>query len=75
MPSWRLQFVVSIASARQAPGAAAHLRLWRLAGRQLGDEKEEAATAAHNLEANACGTSGGRAVEQRVLRESAWLPL
>ena len=32
-----------------------HLRLRRLAGRQLGDEKEEAATAAHNLEANACG--------------------
>lgn len=54
MPSWRLQIVVSI-SARQAPGAAAHPRLRRLAGRQLGDEKEEAATAAHNLEANACG--------------------
>jgi len=52
MPSWRLQIVVSI-SARQAPGAAAHPRLRRLAGRQLGDEKEEAATAAHNLEANA----------------------
>ena len=40
MPSWRLQIVVSI-SARQAPGAAAHPRLRRLAGRQLGDEKEE----------------------------------